>query len=61
VAHLRQLPIDIPKIDRAFIRNSTGGPEKSALAHAIIKLAGLFGLSTVGEGIENAEQLPPLV
>jgi diguanylate cyclase (GGDEF)-like protein len=56
LAYLKQLPIDILKIDRAFIRNITGGPEESALAHAIIKLAGLFGLSTVGEGIENAEQ-----
>ena len=56
LAYLKRLPIDILKIDRGFVRNITGGPEESALAHAIIKLAGLFGLSTVGEGIETADQ-----
>ena len=56
LAYLKRLPIDILKIDRSFVRNITGGPEESALAHAIIKLAGLFGLSTVGEGIETADQ-----
>jgi diguanylate cyclase (GGDEF)-like protein len=56
LAYLKQLPIDTLKIDRSFIRQIADGPEESALAHSIIKLAGLFGLGTVGEGIETTEQ-----
>ena len=56
LAYLKRLPVDVLKVDRSFVRNITGGPEESALAHAIIKLAGLFGLSTVAEGIETPEQ-----
>ena len=56
LAYLKRLPVDILKVDRSFVRNITGGPEESALAHAIIKLAALFGLSTVAEGIETPDQ-----
>ena len=56
LAYLKQLPIDMLKIDRSFIRQIADGPEESALAHSIIKLASLFGLGTVGEGIETSEQ-----
>ena len=52
LAYLKRLPIDILKIDRSFVHTIDDGPEESALAHAIIKLARLFGLRTVGEGIE---------
>ena len=56
LAYLKQLSIDMLKIDRSFIRQIANGPEESALAHSIIKLASLFGLGTVGEGIETPEQ-----
>jgi diguanylate cyclase (GGDEF)-like protein/PAS domain S-box-containing protein len=60
LGYLKQLPIDIIKIDRTFVSCITDGPEESALAHAIIKLAHIFNLEAVGEGIETAEQAEAL-
>jgi EAL domain-containing protein (putative c-di-GMP-specific phosphodiesterase class I) len=37
------------------------GPEQSAVARAVVKLARTFGLQTVAEGIEEPEQLAELV
>ncbi|HWH32281.1 MAG TPA: EAL domain-containing protein [Egibacteraceae bacterium] len=56
LAGLRQMPVDALKIDRSFVRNVVGGPEESAMAQAIVKLAALFGLRTIAEGVETAEQ-----
>jgi diguanylate cyclase (GGDEF)-like protein/PAS domain S-box-containing protein len=60
LGYLKQLPIDIIKVDRAFVSCITDGPEESALAHAIIKLAHIFNLEAVGEGIETPEQAEAL-
>ncbi|WP_052669067.1 putative bifunctional diguanylate cyclase/phosphodiesterase [Nitriliruptor alkaliphilus] len=56
LAYLKQLPIDILKIDRSFIRSIAEGPEEAGLAHAIIKLAHIFGMRTIAEGIETSAQ-----
>ena len=56
LSYLRQLPVDVLKIDRSFVRDITNGPEESALAQSIIKLGGLFHLGIVAEGIETAAQ-----
>lgn len=60
LGYLKKLPIDVLKIDRTFIDRITEGPEDSALTQAIIKLAQIFGLQTVAEGIETAEQMEEL-
>jgi EAL domain-containing protein (putative c-di-GMP-specific phosphodiesterase class I) len=56
IPYLRELPIDILKIDRSFIDCLDGTAEQAALAQAIIKLGRVFHLRTVAEGIETAEQ-----
>jgi diguanylate cyclase (GGDEF)-like protein/PAS domain S-box-containing protein len=56
LGYLNRLPIDILKLDRSFVHPVTQGPEESALAQAIVKLAHIFGLTTVAEGIETGEQ-----
>ena len=56
LSYLRDLPIDLLKIDRSFVRDIAQGPEESALAHSIIKLGTVFGLMVVGEGIETSAQ-----
>jgi EAL domain-containing protein (putative c-di-GMP-specific phosphodiesterase class I) len=56
LSYLRDLPIDLLKIDRSFVRDIADGPEESALAHSIIKLGTVFGLKVVGEGIETDQQ-----
>ena len=60
LSYLRSLPIDVLKIDKSFVDGVTSGPERSAVAKAIVKLAGTFGLQTVAEGIESPEQAAEL-
>jgi diguanylate cyclase (GGDEF)-like protein len=56
LAYLRRFPVDILKIDRSFISGVTEGPEESALAEAVVKLASILNLETVAEGVETEAQ-----
>jgi EAL domain-containing protein (putative c-di-GMP-specific phosphodiesterase class I) len=61
LSYLHRFPIDILKIDRAFVSRLTeqdGGPE---LARAVVMLGTTLGLETVAEGIENEEQAAALL
>ena len=61
LSYLHRFPIDILKIDRAFVSRLTeqdGGPE---LARAVVMLATTLGLETVAEGIENESQVAMLL
>ncbi|HEX5650232.1 MAG TPA: EAL domain-containing protein [Steroidobacteraceae bacterium] len=61
LSYLHRFPIDILKIDRAFVSRLTeqdGGPE---LARAVVMLGTTLGLETVAEGIENEEQVRSLL
>jgi len=60
LAYLRRLPVDVLKIDKAFIDEVASSPDAAALTHAIINLATTFGLATVAEGIEQLDQLQRL-
>ena len=57
LGYLRELPVDILKIDKSFIDDVCAGPERSALARAVVRLGRTVGLSTTAEGIERPEQL----
>jgi diguanylate cyclase (GGDEF)-like protein len=56
LSRLHDFPIDILKIPKPFVDGVTRGPEHSALARAILDLAGALSLEVVAEGIEDAEQ-----
>jgi diguanylate cyclase (GGDEF)-like protein/PAS domain S-box-containing protein len=61
LSYLHRFPIDILKIDRAFVSRLTeqdGGPE---LARAVVMLGTTLGLETVAEGIENETQAATLL
>ncbi|MEA2499004.1 MAG: hypothetical protein QOH26_1409 [Actinomycetota bacterium] len=60
LSYLHQFPLDILKIDRSFISRVASGPEESALAEALVHLAGILKLQTVAEGIETGDQLDRL-
>jgi diguanylate cyclase (GGDEF)-like protein/PAS domain S-box-containing protein len=61
LGHLRHFPIDILKIDKSFVDGlGDEGSDASALVRAIIELARTLRLTTVGEGIESADQLTSL-
>lgn len=55
LARLRTLPIDVLKIDRAFI-NEIGQGGDGIIAEAILAMAIKLGLTVVAEGVETAEQ-----
>lgn len=57
LGYLRHFPVDVLKIDRAFVDDIADGTEQSAVARAIIGLSDALHLTTVAEGIETAGQL----
>jgi diguanylate cyclase (GGDEF)-like protein len=57
LAYLKQLPIDILKIDRSFVHDASTHPDDAALIMAIITLAHNLRLKVVAEGVETEEQL----
>jgi PAS domain S-box-containing protein len=57
LSRLRRLPVDILKIDRAFISNMDSDPENREIVRAIIILAHNLGLKVVAEGTETEEHI----
>ena len=53
---LKQLPIDVVKIDRSFVDGLPDDPEDRAIVATIIGLVELLGLSATAEGVESPEQ-----
>ncbi len=56
LSYLNRLPIDILKIDRAFVRDLGSQNSHIPLIHAVIDLAKKLNLRTVAEGVETREQ-----
>jgi EAL domain-containing protein (putative c-di-GMP-specific phosphodiesterase class I) len=52
LAYLRRLPVDVLKIDRAFVEGLGQAAGDSALVRTIVELGRELGLSTVAEGVE---------
>jgi EAL domain-containing protein (putative c-di-GMP-specific phosphodiesterase class I) len=57
LGYLRHFPVDVLKIDRAFVVDIADRTEQSAVARAIIGLSDALHLTTVAEGIETPAQL----
>jgi diguanylate cyclase (GGDEF)-like protein len=60
LSSIRDMPIDILKIDKSFIDNIASSPEAVCLAQTIIGLANDLGLATIAEGAETLEQVEVL-
>jgi diguanylate cyclase (GGDEF)-like protein len=56
LAQLRRLPVDVLKIDRAFVNRLEHGPADVAIVRSIMDLAASLDLSVTSEGIETVEQ-----
>lgn len=56
LSYLRQLPLDIIKIDRSFVKDIGEGDDGS-IAKAIIAMAHSLGMSVIAEGVETETQL----
>ena len=57
LTHLRQIPVDIIKIDRSFIKDVTRQHESSAIVSAVVGLCRSLSIELVAEGIETCDQL----
>jgi len=51
--YLRDLDVDLVKIDGSFIRELDSNPVHHAMVEAIVGIAGVMGLTTVAEFVEN--------
>jgi diguanylate cyclase (GGDEF)-like protein/PAS domain S-box-containing protein len=60
LSYLQRLPMDILKIDKAFVDRLGEDGDQERLLNGIIKLAHDVNLATVAEGIETAEQADAL-
>jgi EAL domain-containing protein (putative c-di-GMP-specific phosphodiesterase class I) len=54
---LKQLPLDIVKIDRAFIADLLTDRHDRAIAETIISIATQFGFESLAEGVESEAQI----
>ncbi len=56
LSYLRQLPLDILKIDRSFVMNADQSESAAGIVKMIIALARTLKLDVVAEGVENSSQ-----
>ena len=57
LSYLKRFPINVLKIDQAFVREVTSDPDSAAIVKAIITMAHSLRLSVIGEGVETQGQL----
>lgn len=56
LAYLQHLPIDVMKVDRAFVKDLGASPSADAVIGAIVSLAHSLGKALVAEGVETPAQ-----
>jgi diguanylate cyclase (GGDEF)-like protein len=56
LSYLRDLPVDILKVDKSFVDHVVGDEQGASLAEAIIAMGQSLHLTTVAEGVEDRDQ-----
>jgi diguanylate cyclase (GGDEF)-like protein/PAS domain S-box-containing protein len=54
--HLRDLPVDMVKIDRSFVANMEPGRPEAAIVGAVVFMCAALGMDVVAEGVEHEQQ-----
>ncbi len=60
LTYLHRLPLDLVKLDRAFVAGVGTRPADTAIVTAVLQLAEVLGLRAIAEGIESGPQLSEL-
>jgi diguanylate cyclase (GGDEF)-like protein/PAS domain S-box-containing protein len=58
LSHLQQFPIDVLKVDRAFVDRVTRGGPHAAVTRTLVALGAALGLRTVAEGSSTRRSAP---
>ena len=61
LARLKRLPVDLLKVDRAFVDGLGEHSDDTSIVGAIVALSRALGLTVLAEGVETARQLEELV
>jgi len=61
LSYLRELPMDVLKIDKSFTEGIASSQGRLALVEVIVRMAKTLGLSVVAEGIESQKQRELLI
>ena len=57
LAYLKQLPVDVLKIDQSFVRAVATDPADATITSTIVQMARALNLTTIAEGVESTEQM----
>jgi EAL domain-containing protein (putative c-di-GMP-specific phosphodiesterase class I) len=60
LAYLRDLPVDILKVDQSFVQRLGQEHRDDALVSALVRVAQELGLATIAEGVETQLQVDRL-
>jgi len=56
LARLRDVPVEVLKIDQSFLRGVPDDPQAAAMTRAIIELGAALGMITIAEGVTSEAQ-----
>ncbi len=56
LTYLKELPIDVVKLDRSFVAEIGSNPRSTAIATAVVSLASAIDLAVIADGIETESQ-----
>ncbi|HET7922600.1 MAG TPA: EAL domain-containing protein [Gammaproteobacteria bacterium] len=60
LVYLKRLPVDVLKVDRAFVEQIAKSDQDAAIARSIINLAENLDLDVIAEGVESVAQMKQL-
>ncbi len=60
LSYLRQLPIDVLKLDKSFVDGLDAAPADLAIVQAIVTMGHALGMKVTAEGVERVEQVARL-
>lgn len=57
LAYLKQLPVDILKVDQAFVRDLEVDPNDASIVRTVLAMAKGLGMEAVAEGVESIKHI----